>query len=337
MTRGSASLLGPGVDPTEVPVERHTRDRPRRAAGTPAPRSAPSSAVPCRERTSTLKQRIRNFEGAFPLLLIGSALLVYCAVLRNETLSASGGHFPLWGLVGTVGAVIAGAGIYSVFLNPPAPEAQVAPEGFVLVPKAEWEASRPGHRVSARPTSSMLDPPWWEGPEVYPEPSPERPTRAAVPRVADRPVPPPRMAPRVQPAPLPARRVPTGGVGPAPAPRTPPRAIPTRGPEPLAPRRASLSELNETLAELEALADSEFKPSPRRMPKTVPTEPRSCADCGRGLPSGQSEEHCSGCNRTLCVDCALSSQFEDADLRCNECRAREPKGEPAARSGASRR
>jgi hypothetical protein len=315
--------------------ERPARDRPPRTSGSGAPLPKQSAVVSRGSRSRKSKRSSKNFEGAFPLLLIGSALLVYCAILRNQSVSASGAHFPLWALIGTVGAVIAGAGVYSVFLNPSAPAARVVPEGFVLVPEAECEASRPGRRVDGRSTPPMLDPPWWEGPEVYPEPSRERPTRAAIPRVADRSVPPPRMAPRGQPAPPPARRAPAGGMGPAP--RPPPRAVPTRGPEPLAPRRASLSELNETLAELEALADSEFKPSPRRMPKTVPTEPHSCADCGRGLPSGPSEERCSGCNRTLCVDCALSSQFEDADLRCNECRAREPKGEPAARSGASRR
>jgi len=122
----------------------------------PGPGSFPRRGMPGtasgRTGSSTSpKRRALNIEGAFPLLLIGSALLCYAAVLANEELSSNGGHLPLWGLVGAVGAVIAGAGIYSTFLVPAQVQALDLTKEWVTVPKAEWDALRARPKITSRP------------------------------------------------------------------------------------------------------------------------------------------------------------------------------------------
>jgi DNA-directed RNA polymerase subunit RPC12/RpoP len=303
MTRGRVSSLGPDVD-------------------------------------ATLKRRPRNFEGAFPLLLIGSVLLVYCAILRNEALASGGVHFPLWGVVGAVGVVIAGAGVYSVFLETDEPSVPSAPEGFVLVPKGEWEAARSHPRPSARSTSTTSVPPWWEGPPAYPDIAPEAPTSPTVPIETTQPysVGAGKAASR-PPIRLPSPSRPTGdSLGYPAVPRRPSSTVPAPGPVSPIPRRASTDELEETIAELEALVEDASRLSPRRAPGTRPGDSRLCADCGHRLRTDLSSNPCSGCGRELCVDCALSSQFEDADLRCTDCRARDLRaGASSTKTGAPRR
>ncbi len=291
------------------------------------------------EGGGALKRRPDNFEGAFPLLLIGSVLIVYCAILRNEALASNGVHFPLWGIVGAVGAVIAGAGVYSVFLEPSELTVSAAPEGFVMVPKAEWEAARIHPRPSAPAPTTTSVPPWWEGPPVYPDIAPEPPTSPSVPiettqpysvratESASGPPVPPRPSPR-----------PIGdGLGSPALPRLPSRMVPDSAPAPPIPRRASTDDLEETIAELEALVEDVSRPTPRRTPVARPGSSRLCADCSRRLSADPTSNPCSGCGQELCVDCALSSQFEDADLRCIACRARDPRVGSAAKTSASRR
>jgi len=271
--------------------------------------------------TLTLKQR--NIEGAFPLLLVGSVLLVYCAVLRSEAIASSGLRFPLWGIVGAVGAVIAGSGVYSIFLDTAETTEPTAPDGFVLVPKAEWEAVHP--RPAATATHKPSLPPWWEGPPNQSETM----RHVTVPTVARAP---PRSAPptappatRTQPLAAPSTKVAGARItGPTPAARKPiaPATTKPRLTAP-APPKGSLEELRQTLGELEDLVNSNFKSTPRTVTKVGLTKSSSCADCGQEVPSSPAPNQCAGCGRRLCVDCALSSQFEDADLRCNECRARQ--------------
>ncbi len=104
-------------------------------------------------------RRPLNLEGAFPLLLIGSALLCYAAVLANEELSSGSGHLPLWGLFGGVGAVIAGAGIYSTFLVPAKAPVSDLSKDWVTIPKAEWEALRASRPTVGPPPSPPRAPP----------------------------------------------------------------------------------------------------------------------------------------------------------------------------------
>lgn len=282
-----------------------------------------------------------NFEGAFPLLLIGSVLLVYAGVIANQASASNGTHLPLWGLIGGVGAVVVGAGVYSSFLEPALPFTPDSPNDWVTVPKAEWEAVRPRRRVTAPPEPATDEPPWWEGPSDEsplpldrldpPKAAPRDPEGPASPRV----VVPPRVAlARATPKPI-ARSTnppaPTPNVMPNSRGRTPSpvisppkpsppvlRAVPT----PAIPRKGSTRELKEAISELESLVIGEFQLPPRRPQKVVPGEPPLCADCDRKLTGDVASTSCAGCGRGLCVDCALSSQYEDGDLRCIECRVR---------------
>ncbi len=291
------------------------------------------------EGGGALKRRLDNFEGAFPLLLIGSVLIVYCAILRNEALASNGLHFPLWGIVGAVGAVIAGAGVYSVFLEPSELTVPAAPEGFVMVPKAEWEAARFHPRPSAPSPTTTSVPPWWEGPPVYPDIAPEPPTSPTAPIETTQPYSIRAAEPASRPPaiPWPPSRPTDSGRGPPPVTRQPSRTVPAPGRTLPIPRRGSIDELEETITELEALVEEASKPSPRRAPGARSGESRICVDCGRRLPTGREPNPCSGCGRELCVDCALSSQFEDADLRCTDCRAGDGRAGSAPKTGAARR
>jgi DNA-directed RNA polymerase subunit RPC12/RpoP len=289
---------------------------------------------------ATLKRRPRNFEGAFPLLLVGSVLLVYCAILRNESLASHGVHFPLWGIVGAVGAVIAGAGVYSVFLEPSELAPPTVPDGFVMVSKAEWEAARAGPRSSVTPRSTTSVPPWWEGPSAYPDTAPAPPTSPTTPIETTQPYSfrAPKETARRSVATPPSPRPAGGGLGFPSTHRAPARTAPRPSPRPPPPpRRGSLDELEQTLAELEALVEKASEPSPRLTPGTRSGGSRRCADCNRRMLAGRASEPCSRCGRDLCVDCALSSQLEDADLKCNDCRAREARPRTAGGTGASRR
>jgi len=277
-------------------------------------------------------KRVTNLEGAFPLLLVGSALLVYAAILANEEMVVHGAHLPLWGLIGAVGMVVVGAGVYSTFLEEPASAAPLVPPDAVVISKSEYDALK-GDRPPPRPPSSTPKmPEWWEGP---PEPrTAERagPVRVSVPPAEKRPA----AVPPVVPSAL-RRGGPPGplGVG---AEATP-KATPARLPAPPPPRpaatpprpRRSLTELKSALSELETLLDQEFAASPRTAPKPAPKGVPACADCRRALPKLPTPNVCSGCGKSLCTDCALSSQFEDGDLRCIECRAHDPWPRGAAR------
>ena len=268
-----------------------------------------------------MRLRPRNLEGAFPLLLIGGALLVYAAIIANQEL-ATRSHLPFWGLIGGVGAVLVGAGIYSTFLEPTVLLTPDEEKDWVKVPKDEWEALRSGRRPEEPPARPVTEPPWWEGPPApTPLPAP-RPTPRMVSQERPRAVRPGSVVPSprsTQPAPL--RRDTSGGPPPS-ASAAPARPGPRSGPAPQLYRKGSLAELKEALTELESMVDREFKPKPRSPPKTRPGQVPSCPDCNRSLPNDPAPNKCSGCGRGLCTDCALSSQFEDGDLRCIECRAR---------------
>lgn len=244
-----------------------------------------------------VRRRTGNIEGAFPLLLIGSVLLVYAGILAAQEIGSKSAHLPLWGLFGGVGAVIVGAGIYSTFLEPSGTERPGAPEDYVTVPRAEWEARQPGRRAPEM-GAGREEPIWWEGP-------PGRPN-----------VPASRTAPPVQRAALRgAHEAPTASF-----PDVAPSGL-TRGPAPSPTHRYSLQELRKTLDELEALEVG--SPGAPRRPSNRPwaTDPLDCADCDRRFSEGSRPVRCAGCGRGLCSRCAASSRSEDGELRCNDCRA----------------
>jgi len=244
-----------------------------------------------------------NFEGAFPLLLIGSALLVYAGFLASQEFGAKSGHLPLWGLLGGVGAVIVGAGIYSTFLEPGFPAAAKPQGDWVTAPNTEWDAvARARHRTpSGTPPQDEL-PIWWEGspePRIDTASSRLHGTRER-PRGGDR---------RIPETPRPTAR----DLEPV-RPFLPPRS------------RYSLKELNDRLSELETLVNSASLPAVRGVAPSgdsLAGGTASCMDCATRFPADGPAARCNGCGRGLCASCAASSRMEDGVVRCVACRARD--------------
>ena len=268
------------------------------------------------------KRRRWNVDGAFPLLLLGSALLVYTAILANEELASRSAHLPLWGLVGGVGAVIVGAGIYSTFLGPDTPMVSDSQKDWVTVPKAEWEALRSGRRTADHPRPSPRDPEWLERPS---DREIDLPLRADLPSAYRADAGLPRGRPTgVTPAPLLTPPIPKrpqrGPAGTVPSATSLNIPAPRIRSSPRIPPRGSLDELNAALTELEHLVNTDDNMAPR--PTKAPPElhPGSCGDCDRDVSRDPSPSNCADCGRGLCVDCAFSSQSEDGDLRCIACR-----------------
>jgi hypothetical protein len=144
----------------------------------PTNESSPASPSTDSDGSGDRSRAIRrslNLEGAFPLLLIGSALLVYAAVLANQEISSSGSHLPLWGLVGGVGGVIAGAGIYSTFWVPTEASELGTSNDWVTIPKTEWEVLRASRPNADRPSS-----PPRVAPAAIPPNSSQRATRRPI-------------------------------------------------------------------------------------------------------------------------------------------------------------
>ena len=237
-----------------------------------------------------MKRRFQNLEGAFPLLLIGSVLVVYAAIVANQEVGMKGSHLPLWGLMAGVGMVIVGAGIYSTFLEPTFPPDIVAPSEWVTVPKADWDALRAPRPPREAPRPSPHLPIWWEGP-----PEPEKPRPAVA--IAKKPPTPARAPRRVEPEPAPSA--------------------------PVLRRTPLLNDLKDALTELETLVNQDVRSPASRRPSTAgPDELRSCADCGRRLPRSGTAYACSSCGHRMCYECASSSREEYTEVRCLECGVR---------------
>jgi hypothetical protein len=249
-----------------------------------------------------MRRRPDNFEGAFPLLLIGSVLVVYAGILASQQIGVHSSHLPIWGLLGGVGAVIVGAGIYSTFLEPETTTSPSSAREWVTVPRAEGEsrsgAGRPRARLETAPESAPI---WWEGPPTSANASPSRtPTATYSARTERRPVPTPA-------APVQGR------------PGKPAQVVP----RPTA--HYSYQELTDELSELEALvyggavsSTRASSPSPGGGPTPM------CMDCERPLNSAGAPTLCRSCGRGLCARCAASSKSEDGEVRCVECRVFEP-------------
>ena len=245
-----------------------------------------------------MKRHLDNLEGAFPLLIIGGVLVVYAGILASQEIGSKSAHLPLWGLLGGVGAVIVGAGIYSTFLPSErhGPEAQSG--DWVTVPRADWEAAK--SRLGPAPRSVGL-PIWWEGP-------PERVEVAGTPVRSVRPISETTRRHVMAPAAGSAIGRPTEDTPEAGRPR---------------PTRNSLQELRKTLDELEAMAGAPPGTSLRAARLSGAHTVTACVDCDRAFPAGHSSARCPGCGRGLCGHCVELSRAEDGVVRCNECRARD--------------
>jgi len=250
-----------------------------------------------------LRRRSGNIEGAFPLLLIGSVLLVYAGILASQEIGSKTGHLPLWGLLGGVGAVIVGAGIYSTFLESETPAPPDLKSGWVAVRQEDWDQRPSGRRAPppAQPPEAVF-PLWWEGPPEGPVDAGTTPRREPEPEPRGSAPPEARAPRRAVGRPAPLIRPPTGG-------------------------HYSLKELRNELTELESLVygDGTFAAGAALETKGVKTGGATrCMDCGRSLPPAGSRARCNACGRGLCAGCADSSRSEDGQVRCVDCRAREP-------------
>ena len=251
-----------------------------------------------------MRRHLDNLEGAFPLLLIGSVLVVYAGILASQQMGSHSSHLPLWGLLGGVGAVIVGSGIYSTFLEPGGVPTSKPSDEWVTVRRTEWDAQTRSRAKPERvPAPAETAPIWWEGPAPYSTTASSSRTTTPPATARTAPAPAPKAAPFTE--------------------RRPPR--PTRSvPHPSA--RYSYKELTDELTELESLVYGSSgatrlrsaAPPPVSGGRATPT----CMDCDRPLTSAASATPCQGCGRGLCGRCTASSRSEDGEVRCVDCRAR---------------
>jgi hypothetical protein len=245
-----------------------------------------------------VKRGFDNLEGAFPLLLIGSVLVVYAGYLASEQSGSS--HLPLWGLLGCVGAVIVGAGIYSTFLEPDALQPPATSVGRPSRRESPQARQVSGGTSSNRPPIEG-QPIWWEGPPEVPQnaeatrPEPGRARTAAL------------------------RRTDSALSGTRPGPVAP-YTLTERRPR---SSRYSLRELTKTLDELEAMVGAPPGASARAAQVSGAHTVTACVDCDRPFVGGRPSTRCPGCGRGLCGRCSELSRAEDGAVRCNECRARD--------------
>ena len=270
-----------------------------------------------------MKRRLDNFEGAFPLLVIGSVLLVYAAIIAGPEIGTKG-HLPLWGLIAGVGAVIVGAGIYSTFLEPATAETAPSTKDWVTVPRSEWDSLRAGRVTGGARFPRTEEPAWWEGPPVPPAAPISRRTRPEIYREPERPIPRPSKLESPLSTPVRPSTAIAGGRASAIPPRAPTREPPRVGPSLPIYRKGSLEDLERTVSEIEALVNGQVSLAPGRPPRAVSRELLLCADCDRHLPQNPAPVRCTGCGAWMCARCAASSRSEDGELRCIACRVREP-------------
>jgi hypothetical protein len=266
----------------------------------------------------------RNFDGAFPLLIVGSFLIVLAGILASSELTSKSSHLPLFGLIGGVGAVVIGAGIYSTYLDPEEPPESNIGDDWVAVPKAEWEALRSDAQPEDPYASPIDDPPWLERPgdrgvdslvatfvpvrvPVTTESAPVPPTPAEAP---PRPVAPAETRTSQLEADL------------ATLPGQPSWDATIDSPSTLSFGKGSLKALEAALTDLEGLVYKDAPPAVPEMKPVKPAGPPICVDCDRNLTSDPSPPSCEGCSRALCVNCAYASISEDGKILCIPCRGR---------------
>jgi hypothetical protein len=275
-------------------------------------------------------RRLDNIEGAFPLLVIGSVLLIYAGIVANQEIGSSSSRLPLWGLMAAVGAVIVGAGIYSTTLEPTVPPSSRPSPVETVGRRIETYPERFSDRAKAPHVSRVAaETSWWEGPSETVTSPPAISPRATVGERATRRRPEPvlhtRRAEPLRPPPVASAAERTrSGLRPASPEGT---GTPVRGPrssKPVLPprRHGSLNDLESILSELEDLVDRQSR-SPPAPPRSESLEEASlCVDCDRALARTPPPDRCAGCGRWMCSACAASSLSEDGELKCIECRAR---------------
>lgn len=249
------------------------------------------------------ERRHLNVEGAYPLFLIGGALLVYGVLVALEVPPPTIGRFEIWQLVIVVGSTLVAAGLFSLYFALETP--RVAPPPSPIEPpsqRSDRAHGRPPSISSASSPTASAAPPWWEGPPV------------AAPSVRSRIRPAPSVVSRAQ-------------VSTEPSP--PPSASPVR-PLSVSPERPSSTtedEVANTLRELDAISReiTSTSAATSRPPAKKPLA-RRCVDCDRPANSPGPGPMCSRCGRALCVECAEGSLLRTADVTCRSCLRAAPVG-----------
>ncbi len=238
-----------------------------------------------------------NLHGAFPLLLIGSVLLVYGVTLGLQVPTPTVARFEIWEMVVAVGATLVGSGLFSLAY---ATESEDAPERAPRRPAA----AAPGPRIAPQAKTvpprgpERTVPEWWEGPTA---PDPGR-RRAPAPAAGDAPSGARALGPPV------STSIPATDTGAA------------SGPEDRAGR--GHEEIDGALLELESIARDmgEPKAPPQLFVAGRAVHIDRCADCGRALALDAPERFCVECGRSLCPDCGHPARGNRDGVACQRCR-----------------
>ena len=269
------------------------RESPTRASlgGSDSEGSGPGHPTSSRGHARSL-----NVEGAYPLLLIGGALIVYGVIVGLQVPPPTIGRFEIWQLMIVLGTTIAAAGVFSLYF------AEEERRSAARTSRAV-EGPSPSNRIRAPvPAPSSVAPtapstaPWWEGP----------PESAAGRR------------------PAPARASTDSSSIPFGRPKSTPPSVTTPPPADAGSTSRSPTsedEIANTLKELEAIS-REITSSSALAARPAPTksQARRCSDCGRSIEREASRPSCSRCGRPLCTECAEASLLQTAMVTCSNCR-----------------
>jgi len=235
-----------------------------------------------------------NVAGAFPLLLVGAALVVSAVILYLQTARLPGHSLPVWELVALVGATVLTAGVLSLFLAE-AVESTPGPaiaDPVLLDEEFPSPTGREDPRQIAAPQSAT--PPWWEGPPIR-VPAPESGARPTF-RPPDLPASKPPDRPEISGA--------TSEFG-----RPPPQVV--RSEEP--------SEIATALRELDGISEDVLTTS-RSNTGTTGTPAARCGDCGRRMDRKEKLLQCELCGLRFCSTCAGPASMAAGPVLCRACR-----------------
>jgi hypothetical protein len=245
------------------------------------------------------RERVLNVRGAYPLLLIGSAILAYGVMVAIQVPPPTIGRFEIWQLVIVVGATVLAGGIFSLlFAIDERPEPPRAPAGEPAPEIRPRSAPTVGGGQPVLPAAAN-PPPWWEGP----------PAKSSIPHVP------------------PASRV----AGSFPTPSSVPQPSVPEEREPLAqegpvgtPTARASDEITSTLKELDDISrdvarDLSSVPGPSRKSTPAPARVDQCWDCRRPIVDRESGLPCEECGKQLCASCGMESVIRSGSVSCRRC------------------
>jgi hypothetical protein len=249
---------------------------------------------------STDQRRWMNVRGAYPLLLVGSALLAYGVLVGVQVPTPTIGRFEIWQLVLVIGATVLAAGIFSLFFAEEEPYPPSSELTHQRVPEVPLHAAPKVISTVSAPSSPVTPPPWWEGP----------PTKVSPPRV----VPSVRAGPSARPSAISRQET----VQPA-------RESPLEPSSATVPTPQTSEEIASTLKELDAISrDVSATTRPSRPSATVTPRVDRCWDCRRPITDLGAALPCEQCGKQLCSSCAMDSVVRSGAVTCRGCAVSSP-------------